>query len=202
MRSIPLPASVVKVEVKAGKKWHTVCSASMTLTNTSALLLMIPCSGIFTSVCVCVLCRLLIELDGVEPLKQVTVIAATNRPDIIDSALLRPGRIDRICYVSPPDQEACAAILRICLGRMSAAEDLLASIPAFADECYTLGLSGAEIESVCREAALKAMEQDQHAQFVSKDNFQSALKHVVPRITKEMREFYDNYCRQSAIQQV
>ena len=50
------------------------------------------------------MCRLLTELDGIEPLKQVTILAATNRPDIIDAALLRPGRIDRILYVSPPDQ--------------------------------------------------------------------------------------------------
>jgi AAA family ATPase len=48
--------------------------------------------------------RLLTELDGIEPLKQVTILAATNRPDIIDAALLRPGRIDRILYVSPPDE--------------------------------------------------------------------------------------------------
>ncbi len=50
--------------------------------------------------------RLLVELDGVEPLKQVTILAATNRPDLIDRALLRPGRIDRILYVSPPDADA------------------------------------------------------------------------------------------------
>src|SRR5262245_57022537 len=59
--------------------------------------------------CTSVCCRLRTELDGIEPLRQVTVLAATNRPDIIDAALLRPGRIDRILFVAPPDEASSAA---------------------------------------------------------------------------------------------
>ena len=60
-----------------------------------------------------ILAALLTEMDGLEALKNVTILAATNRPDVIDSALLRPGRIDRIMYVGPPDLESRAAIFRI-----------------------------------------------------------------------------------------
>ena len=60
-----------------------------------------------------VLSQLLTELDGVRPLKKVVVLAATNRPDLIDAALTRPGRIDRRLYVSPPDAAACLEILKI-----------------------------------------------------------------------------------------
>lgn len=71
-----------------------------------------------------VLAALLNEMDGVEPLKNVTVLAATNRPDVIDSALMRPGRLDRILYVGPPDLVAREQILRIRLGKMSIGEDV------------------------------------------------------------------------------
>ena len=71
-----------------------------------------------------ILAALLTEMDGIETLTNVTILAATNRPDVIDSALLRPGRIDRIMYVGPPDRESRAAIFRIEFKKISVAEDV------------------------------------------------------------------------------
>jgi AAA family ATPase len=71
-----------------------------------------------------ILATLLNEMDGIETLTNVTILAATNRPDVIDSALLRPGRIDRIMYVGPPDLESRAAIFRIQFQRISVAADV------------------------------------------------------------------------------
>ena len=71
-----------------------------------------------------ILTALLTEMDGIEALTNVTILAATNRPDVIDSALLRPGRIDRIMYVGPPDLESRAAIFRNEFNRISIAEDV------------------------------------------------------------------------------
>jgi SpoVK/Ycf46/Vps4 family AAA+-type ATPase len=71
-----------------------------------------------------ILTALLTEMDGIETLVNVTILAATNRPDVIDSALLRPGRIDRIMYVGPPDLEARAAIFRIEFRKMAIASDV------------------------------------------------------------------------------
>lgn len=71
-----------------------------------------------------ILTALLTEMDGIETLVNVTILAATNRPDVIDSALMRPGRIDRIMYVGPPDLEARAAIFRIEFRKMAVAVDV------------------------------------------------------------------------------
>lgn len=71
-----------------------------------------------------ILTALLTEMDGIETLVNVTILAATNRPDVIDSALLRPGRIDRIMYVGPPDLEARAAIFRIEFRKMAIGSDV------------------------------------------------------------------------------
>jgi len=141
-------------------------------------------------------CRLLTELDGIEPLKQVTVLAATNRPDLIDKALLRPGRIDRILYVAPPDEEACLAILRIELSRIgAAAADIDAS--QLAPRC--VGMSGAEIAALCREAAIVAMEEDTQARKLTMDHFHHALTRVPRRITSAMLRFYHEYRARSSV---
>ncbi|RIA96601.1 P-loop containing nucleoside triphosphate hydrolase protein [Glomus cerebriforme] len=142
-----------------------------------------------TSVADRVLSQLLNELDGIEPLVNVTVVAATNRPDIIDSALLRPGRIDRILYVSPPDIQSRKEIFKIQLKKMSHAKDI--NLEEFATK--TDGCSGAEIVAICQEAALYAMDEDLEAQEVRVDHFFKAISSFTRRITPEMIEFYDNF---------
>ncbi|ORZ24187.1 P-loop containing nucleoside triphosphate hydrolase protein [Absidia repens] len=116
-----------------------------------------------TSVADRVLSQLLNELDGIEPLVNVTVVAATNRPDIIDSALLRPGRIDRILYVGPPDLASRREIFRIQIQKMTCDNDVdLEELAAMSEGC-----SGAEAVSICQDAALFAMEEDIHIETVS-----------------------------------
>ncbi len=95
-----------------------------------------------------VLNQLLIEMDGLEELHGVVVIGATNRPDILDPALLRPGRFDRLVYVRPPDRKSRLAIFRIHTKNMPLAEDV--DLEELAD--MTEGYVGADIEAICREA--------------------------------------------------
>ncbi|RHY18012.1 hypothetical protein DYB36_008023 [Aphanomyces astaci] len=136
-----------------------------------------------------VLSQLLNELDGIEPLKQVILVAATNRPDLIDSALMRPGRIDRVLYVGPPDQVARAEILRIHTRKMPLASDV--SMEELAQK--TPRYSGAELASLCREAALCAMQEDVQALNIAKRHFDLALAQIVPQINDAMLGFFDAY---------
>ena len=138
-----------------------------------------------------VLSQLLQEIDGVDPMRRVVIVAATNRPDVIDSALLRPGRIDRLLYVSPPNMKAREEILRIHL-RKTPCDDTV-NLNAIAKQ--TDGFSGAELAALCRESALLAMQECMDAEAVSQSNFQSALKAIRPQITDEMITFYENYAR-------
>ncbi|KAL9654249.1 hypothetical protein ABK040_010281 [Willaertia magna] len=137
-----------------------------------------------------VLSQLLNELDGVDPLQGVTVIAATNRPDLLDEAFLRPGRIDRMLYVSPPDLEARIEIIKINLKKMShnISIDQVKQL-ATTTENY----SGAEMSALCREAAYLALHENIHAEFVEFKHFEEALQTVKPRITQDMLEFYKDF---------
>jgi transitional endoplasmic reticulum ATPase len=102
-----------------------------------------------------VVSQILTELDGLEELKNVVVLAATNRPDMIDTALLRPGRLDRHVYVPPPDEEGRRKIFEVYLGR---AGDMLAADINIDDlVARTEGFVGADIEALVREAKLAAM---------------------------------------------
>ncbi|KAJ3016238.1 hypothetical protein HKX48_004149 [Thoreauomyces humboldtii] len=155
-------------------------------------------SGDTSSVADRVLSQLLAEMDGIEPLVNVTIVAATNRPDIIDSALLRPGRIDRILYVSPPDVASRSEIFRIQTKRMACAKDV---DPAGLAEA-TDGYSGAECVAVCQDAAMGAMEESVEAQEVCARHFQQAIASVTPRITAEMIAFYDAFRTRSGLRSV
>lgn len=144
-----------------------------------------------------VLSQLLSEMDGIEPLVNVTVIAATNRPDIIDSALLRPGRIDSILYVSPPDKDSRKAIFAIQLQKIptnlsDADIDELASL--------TEGFSGAETVAVCQTAATLAMQESFDIEHVSKSHFLAAISSTTKRITSEMLLFYKEFSERSGLQ--
>ncbi|KNC98972.1 AAA family ATPase, CDC48 subfamily [Spizellomyces punctatus DAOM BR117] len=145
-----------------------------------------------------VLSQLLSEMDGIEPLVNVTVVAATNRPDIIDSALLRPGRIDRILYVSPPDYRSRKEIFRIQIRRVACGIDVDADKLAKMTEGY----SGAECVAICQEAAMGAMEENVEASEVHFRHFEKAIRSVTPRITDEMIQFYDRFRMQSGLRSV
>ena len=130
--------------------------------------------------------QLLTEMDGLEELNDVVVIAATNRPDILDSALLRPGRFDRIVYIPVPDEKGREKILSIHIKGMPLEKDI--NIKELAKK--TQGYAGADLEAVCREAAMIALREDIKNKTVSNAHFQKALEAVRPSVPKEVEEAY------------
>jgi len=128
--------------------------------------------------------QLLSSMDGVEGMEGVIVVAATNRPEMIDPALLRSGRFERVLLIPPPDKESRIAILRIHAKDMPLGKFKLDEI-ATKMENYT----GADIEAVCREAALIAMRDGKKT--VSKKHFESAVERVRPTVTEDMMEYYN-----------
>ncbi len=134
-----------------------------------------------------VVSQLLTEIDGLERLEGVVVIAATNRPDIIDPALLRPGRFDRLIYVPPPDEKARLEILKVHTRRMPLAEDVDLLEMAKKTEGYT----GADIEVLVREAGLLALRENINIDKVYARHFEEALKKVKPSLTQDIIKFYE-----------
>ncbi|CAE6408763.1 hypothetical protein ACGC1H_001567 [Rhizoctonia solani] len=133
-----------------------------------------------------VLTSLLTEMDGVQELVGVTVVAATNRPDVLDSALMRPGRLDRLLYVGPPDTAGRKEILEIRTHTMSVDPELDLDVLAELTE----GCSGAEIAAVCQNAALGTMRSDMGARYVRRADFEAAAREIPRQITHEMIESY------------
>jgi len=131
--------------------------------------------------------QILTEMDGIQILKGVVVIGATNRPDILDPALLRPGRFDRVMYVPPPDERGRYQIFQIHTREMPLDDDV--DLRKLAE--MTEGYTGADIEAVCREAALTAAREDLNIKKVSMRHFLAALEKVKPSITPEQRREYE-----------
>ena len=120
--------------------------------------------------------QLLTEMDGMEELEDVAVIAATNRPDILDAGLMRPGRFDRHIKVDVPNEEGRLAIFKVHTKDMPIADDV--DLEKLAKE--TEGYVGADIESVCREAAMLTLRNDIDSKEVTNKYFQEALEKVKP----------------------
>ena len=138
---------------------------------------------------------LLAEIDGVQQLNDVVVIAATNRPDIMDPALLRPGRFDRLLLIPPPNKQERLEILKIHTKGMPLSKDV--DIDKFAEK--TDGYVGADLETVCREAGILALRENPDAKQVSKKHFDEAITKVKQSISKELMERYkdieENYLK-------
>jgi transitional endoplasmic reticulum ATPase len=125
-----------------------------------------------------VVAALLTELDGVEPMREVVVLGATNRPELVDPALLRPGRLERRVYVPPPDADARAAILRASSKNTPLAPDVdLAEVASTLD-----GYSAADCAALIREAALTAMRESLEAREVTAAHLEAAGKTVRPSL--------------------
>ncbi len=139
-----------------------------------------------------VISQLLTELDGITTLEDIVVLAATNRPDLIDPAILRPGRFDRLIYVPAPSEKGRLAILELYTKNMPLAEDV--DLKALAS--MTKGYSGADIEALCREAALIALRNNINAKKVTMADFREAMKRVGPSITPDMENWYKNWSQQ------
>ncbi len=129
-----------------------------------------------------VVSQLLTEMSGIEDMEGVVVLAATNRPDIIDSALLRPGRFDRQIYVPAPDEKTRLQILKTHTRGMKLEKEI--SLEKLAEK--TDGYSGADLEAVVREAGLNALRENINAKDVSKKHFDDALKKIKASITEDM----------------
>ena len=145
--------------------------------------------------------QLLTEMDGLEDLNQVVIIGATNRPDIIDSAILRPGRFDRILLADIPEKEARETILKVHTKNMPLDPDV--NLSNIADQ--TEGYVGADLEGVCREAGMLALREDINAKIVMEKHFQEALKKVKPSVNKSIRDMYkkiEDVFRQSTAKQM
>lgn len=131
--------------------------------------------------------QLLTSMDGLESLDRVTVIAATNRPDIVDPAILRPGRFDRLVLIPVPDLEARIAILKIHTRSMPLKDVDIDSIAA-----RTEGYVGADLENLCREAAMNALRENKDACQVEMRHFEAALKIVRPSTDKDIMKQYES----------
>ncbi|MFH1787413.1 MAG: CDC48 family AAA ATPase [archaeon] len=133
-----------------------------------------------------VLNQLLSEMDGLEDLKDILVIAATNRPDMLDAALLRPGRFDRILLVNAPEEEGRLKVLKIHTKNMPLAKNVDLKLIAK----KTAGYTGADLESLVREAGMLALRESINSKEVSKKNFEQSLDKVKPSVTPSTFEAY------------
>jgi transitional endoplasmic reticulum ATPase len=140
-----------------------------------------------------VISQLLTEMDGIITLEDIVIIAATNRPDIVDPAVLRPGRFDRLVYVPEPDEQSRLQIFKIYTKGMPLAKDVdLATLVTMSK-----GYSGADIEGLCREAAMHALRKDVNSSEVAMQDFQYALKRIGPSITPDMEKWYKGFMQQA-----
>ncbi|MFH1289787.1 MAG: CDC48 family AAA ATPase [Nanoarchaeota archaeon] len=144
-----------------------------------------------------VLNQLLAEIDGLEGLKDVTIIGATNRPDLLDPALLRPGRFDRIILADVPDAESREKIFEVHTRNTPLAKDVkIADLVRHSD-----GFVGADVEALVREAALNALRKDPQTKVVTKKDFDEAFKKVKPSVSVETASRYkkieDHYLKRA-----
>ncbi|MEM0131042.1 MAG: CDC48 family AAA ATPase [Saccharolobus sp.] len=162
--------------------------------------------------------QLLAEMDGIENLENVAVVAATNRPDILDPALLRPGRFEKLIYVPPPDKKARIEILKVHTKNIVIAEDV--SLEDIAER--TEGYTGADLAALVREATMRAIRESMRTCInkvdeickpndleckdkvmkecikttgvkVSLRHFEEAMKKIKPSVTQDMLQFYQNW---------
>jgi len=142
-----------------------------------------------------VLNQLLAEMDGLEDLKDILIIAATNRPDMLDPAILRPGRFDKILLVSTPEEKGRLKILEIHTKDMPKAKDV--NLNQIAK--ITTGYSGADIELMVREAAMLALRESKDSKEVKNKHFKKAMSKIQPSVNKATVEVYkkveDNFLK-------
>jgi len=136
-----------------------------------------------------VISQFLTEFDGISRLNDVIVIGATNRPDLIDRALLRPGRMDLLIYVPPPDKEARLSILKIHTRGMRLADDVDLERLAELTEYYT----GADLAAVVREAAMNALRRDLNTEYITMNDFLEALSKIGPSLNDKIIAWYEDY---------
>ncbi len=134
-----------------------------------------------------VVSQMLTEIDGIQPLRNVIVVGATNRPDLLDPAILRPGRLEKRIYVGPPDQDGRYKILKVLTRKVSLAGDV--DLKALA--ARTERFSGADLAALVREAALNALRENPDAEKIYMRHFMRALDKVKPSLTDEILQYFE-----------
>ena len=137
-----------------------------------------------------VVAQLLTSMDGMESMKSVTVMAATNRPDMIDPALLRPGRFDKLVLVGKPDEAARLSVLRVHTRGIPLGDVDLEWLASVTD-----GYVGADLAALCREAALCAYREDHDAELVHRRHFDAAMRRVGPSVDESTFKSYERMGR-------
>jgi len=131
-----------------------------------------------------VLSQLLTQIDALYSGEGVFIIGSTNRPDLLDPSLLRPGRLGLLFYVAPPDEDGRLSIIKILVSHMPLASDVdLASLAKL-----TVNYTGADLDSLCREAGLSAIRRKSDT--ISSADFASGLERVKPGFSKEAEDWY------------
>lgn len=132
--------------------------------------------------------QLLTEMDGLEELRDVFIIGATNRPDLIDKALIRPGRFEKMLYIPAPNEGARRDILKIHLLGVKVDDNVIDGIAGNTEE-----YSGADLAALCREAKYTALEKDMESEGLTQEDFDKALQSVKPSITDELKSRLDEF---------
>lgn len=145
--------------------------------------------------------QILVEMDGIEDRKGVIVVASSNRPDIIDPALLRPGRFDRLVYVPAPDLTGRKKIFRVHTREMPLDQEVIDKLDSIAEE--TEGYSGADIENLVREAGMQAIrEQVEDFEKVHLSHFEFALKKIHASLSPKLIQKYDEISEELSNQKI
>ncbi len=145
--------------------------------------------------------QILVELDGIEDRKGIVVVASTNRPDILDPALLRPGRFDRLVYVPAPDKEGRKKIFDVHTRGMPVTEEFYKNLDSIAEN--TVGYSGADIENVVREAGMQAIRESlDDFELVEWKHFEYALKKIRASMTPKLLQKYDDISKEISNQKI
>ena len=140
-----------------------------------------------------VLCQLLNEMDGIEGRGKVIIFGATNRPDILDKAFIRPGRFDRLIYIPPPDEISREEIFKICFKNMKIKNDidfhkLAVKTPFF---------SGADIAKVSREAGMLAIAEDINCEFIDEKFILQSIESTKPLINKDIINYFEDFAKKN-----
>jgi transitional endoplasmic reticulum ATPase len=145
---------------------------------------------------------MLTEMDGLEELTDVIILGATNRPDLIDASLLRPGRFDRIIATTVPNKKSRKVILEIHTKDMPLAKDVDLSKLVEKTESFT----GADLAGMCKEAAMLALRSNKEAKEVSMEHFEEALKKLRPSLREEdikkYKDIEESYLRKARASKV
>ena len=140
-----------------------------------------------------VLCQLLNEMDGIEGKGKVIIFGATNRPDILDKALIRPGRFDRLIYIPPPNEISREEIFKICFKNMKLEKDINYHDLAIKSPFF----SGADIAKVAREAGMLAIADDINCEYISTKYILQSIESTKPLINKEMINYFEEFSKKS-----